>query len=95
VTLAAAGAAGVDSVALSRDPRSSGSGADGLQVDTYQHKFDMEIGTARFDNAPIVVADLNLKDSDMLLGMDFMRHRRVWLSYSTGWVFMQLATEKT
>jgi len=95
VTIAAARAAGVDSVALSRDPRSSGSGHDGMQVDTYQHKFDMEIGTASFDNAPIVVADIDLKDSDMLLGMDFMRHRRVWVSYSTGWVFMQLATGKS
>jgi len=95
VTIAAARAAGVDSVALSRDPRSSGSGHDGMQVDTYQHKFDMEIGTASFDNAPLVVADINLKDSDMLLGMDFMRHRRVWVSYSTGRVFMQLATGKS
>src|ERR1700682_2408310 len=87
--------AGVDSAALSRDPRSSGSGVEGMQVNTYQHKFDLEIGTARFENAPIVVADIDLKDSDMLLGMDFMRHRRVWVSYSTGWVFMQLATEKS
>jgi predicted aspartyl protease len=95
VTTAAARAAGVDSVALSLDPRSSGSGVDGLPVTTYQHKFDMQIGTARFDNAPIVVTDIDLKDSDMLLGMDFMRHRRVWVSYSTGWVFMQLATGKS
>ena len=95
VTTAAAGAAGVDSVALSLDPRSTGSGSDGLPVTTYQHKFDMKIGTASFDNAPLVVADIALKDSDMMLGMDFMRYRRVWVSYSTGWVFMQLATEKT
>jgi predicted aspartyl protease len=69
--------------------------AAGVDSATYQHKFDLEIGTARFENAPIVVADIDLKDSDMLLGMDFMRHRRVWVSYSTGWVFMQLATEKS
>ena len=95
VTTAAASAAGVDSVALSRGPRATGSDTHGTQVTAYQHKFDMKIGTARFDKTPLGVVDMDMKDSDMLLGMDFMRHRRVWVSYSTGWVFMQLATGKS
>ena len=92
---AGAAAAGVDSAMLERDPQSSGSSAAGPRITTYLHNFDMTIGTATFEHAPLSVADVTFADSDMLLGMDFMRYRRVWVSYSTGWVFMQLATGKS
>jgi len=91
VTTAAADLAGVDSAALARDPQSSGSGFGGMRVSTFRHKFSMTIGTVNYPNAPLTVANTSFRDAGMLLGMDFMRNRRVWLSYSTGWVFMQIA----
>jgi hypothetical protein len=90
VSKAAADAAGVDSAALAQDVAVSGSGVDGATVTTYRHWFDMTVGNLRFRRAPLLVADTRFSDADMLLGMDFMKYRRVWVSYSTGWVFMQL-----
>lgn len=92
VSMKAADAAGVDSAALANDPRSSGTGMDSTVVHTSIHKFLMQISDSRFDGAPLLVADIDLRKVDMLLGMDFLKYRRVWVSYSTGWVFMQVAT---
>jgi predicted aspartyl protease len=89
VTTSAARLAGVDSVALARDLQSSGVGVGGARFTTYRHNFSMTIGMATYPDAPLLVANQSFRDSDMLLGMDFMKNRRVWLSYSTGWVFMQ------
>jgi predicted aspartyl protease len=86
-------ASGVDDTALASDPQSSGTGISGNRIHLYVHRFDsLRLGTATFRNVHIEVGDAALSDSDMLLGMDFMKWRRVWLSYSTGWVFMQLAS---
>ncbi|CAN7540953.1 retroviral-like aspartic protease family protein [Caballeronia sp. LjRoot34] len=95
VTTAAADLAGVDSVALAHDPQSSGTGFGGMRIGTYHHKFSMSIGTVNYPNAPLTVVNTSFRDAGMLLGMDFMRNRRVWLSYSAGWVFMQIAGDKS
>jgi len=95
VTTAAADLAGVDSVALAHDPQSSGTGFGGMRIGTYRHKFSMTIGTVNYPNASLTVANTSFQDAGMLLGTDFMRNRRVWLSYSTGWVFMQTAGENS
>jgi hypothetical protein len=39
-------------------------------------------------NPVMVVADLNLPDADVVLGIDFLRRRRVWLSYAAHRVFL-------
>lgn len=94
VTSAAADAAGVDRVQLLREPALRGSGAGGQQVDTYLHRFSsFRLGEKTFYNTPFVVGDITLDNSEMLLGMDFLRPRRIWISYSSNWVFMQLATQ--
>ena len=93
VTTEAAGLAGVDSVALAQDTQSSGTGFGGMRVSTYRHRFSMTIGSVNYPNAPLTVVHTSFTDAGMLLGTDFMRNRRVWLSYSTGWVFMQIAAK--
>ncbi|QIN63400.1 gag-polyprotein putative aspartyl protease [Caballeronia sp. SBC1] len=95
VTTAAADLAGVDSVALAHDPQSSGSGFGGMRIGTYRHKFSMTIGMVNYPNAPLTVVNTSFQDAGMLLGTDFMRNRRVWLSYSTGWVFMQTVGDES
>jgi len=95
VTTAAADSAGVDSVALAHDPQSSGTGFGGMRIGTYRHKFSMTIGTVNYPNAPLTVVNTRFQDAAMLLGTDFMRNRRVWLSYSTGWVFMQTVGDES
>src|SRR5471032_2872489 len=95
VTTEAAGLAGVDSVALAQDTQSSGTGFGGMRVSTYRHRFSMTIGTVNYPNAPLTVVHTSFTDAGMLLGTDFMRNRRVWLSYSTGWVFMQTVGDET
>ena len=95
VTTEAAGLAGVDSVALAQDTQSSGTGFGSMRVSTVRHRFSMTIGTVNYPNAPLTVVHTSFTDADMLLGTDFMRNRRVWLSYSTGWVFMQTVGDET
>jgi hypothetical protein len=95
VTTAAADLAGVDSVALAHDPQSSGTGFGGMRVGTYRHKFSMTIGTVNYPNAPLTVVNTSFRDAGMLLGTDFMRNWRVWLAYSTGWVFMQTVGDES
>ncbi|RKT13455.1 hypothetical protein B0G69_6608 [Paraburkholderia sp. RAU2J] len=46
-------------------------------------------GSMTFKNAPVWVQESPLFGFDMLLGMDFLRSSKVWLSYRTGQVFMQ------
>jgi len=94
VTSSAAEDAGVDAVALAHDPQLTGSGAGGVPVISHRHTFTMILGKRIYRNAPLLVANEHFRDNDMLLGMDFMRSRRVWLSYSSGWVFMQTAKEE-
>ncbi|WP_233828554.1 retroviral-like aspartic protease family protein [Paraburkholderia sp. ZP32-5] len=87
----AAQRAGVDGEMLARDPKTSGEGVAGTSFVIYRHRFDaLQIGTRVFRNAQIEIGDTGVPPGvGMLLGMDFLRWRRVWLSYSTGWVFMQ------
>ncbi|MGF6766138.1 putative aspartyl protease [Paraburkholderia sp. GAS33] len=93
LTRAAAVAVGVDGATLDRDPTSSGTGMKGTPIDIRLHRFDsLRIGPITYRNVVIDVGDTPLADADMLLGMDFMKSRRVWFSYSTGWVFMQPAS---
>jgi len=88
---AAAQRAGVDGDMLARDPATTGEGIAGTSFTIYRHRFDtLQIGTRVFRNAQLEIGDTGVpRGIGMTLGMDFMKWRRVWLSYSTGWVFMQ------
>lgn len=92
LTYSAARAAGVDDAALRGDPTGSGRGVSGTPFNLHWHRFEsLRAGNATFHFVPIQVGDVSLS-TDMLLGMDFLKGRRIWLSYSTGWVFTQQAS---
>ena len=81
--------AGVDATALDQDPASLMTGANGVNVHT--HRFDtMTVDRTTFRNASVLVQDAELPPyMDMLLGMDFLHWRKLWISYATTQVFMQ------
>ncbi len=57
-------------------------GADGSDVFTrVAHVSDIALGGAHRKNATILVAPLHLQYADMLLGVDFLQHRDLWISY--------------
>lgn len=80
---------GADLTAIEKTVPLYNFGWDGEPIASYRHSVDLEVGAERFPSASIEVGDIVLPDFDMVLGMDYLRGRRVWLSYSTGWVFMQ------
>jgi predicted aspartyl protease len=85
-----ASAVGVDAQTLANEPAGSFVGAKGNAVTAHKHLFQtMAVGASTFRNARIFVQDASFPGIDMLLGMDFLRTRKVWLSYSTNQVFIQ------
>jgi predicted aspartyl protease len=85
-------AAGVDPAVLERDPLGGISGMNGLSVTTHRHRFStMEVGNSTFKDVALLVQEGRFKEAEMLLGLDFLRWRKVWLSYGTKQVFMQFA----
>jgi predicted aspartyl protease len=92
LSLAAARAAGVDAAALKGDRADSYIGTRGVAVGAHRHGFDsLAIGSAHFSNARISVQDADFNAFDMLLGMDYLAPRKLWLSYRTHQVFIDLA----
>lgn len=49
----------------------------------------MQVGTEMIADAPISVSPLLLGQGDMLLGLDYLGRRRVWVSYRTGRVLIR------
>ncbi|SIT48651.1 exported hypothetical protein [Paraburkholderia ribeironis] len=77
---------------MAMGPALSGSGAGGQSLGYNIYRFDtFSLGEKTFHNTPLAVADFGMKDADMLLGMDFLRASRVWVSYLSNWVFIQRA----
>jgi len=92
VTKRAALNAGLSEPALNQLHASSGTGFGGKAFTTYPARFDsLRIGPMVYRHAPLDIGDTDMTYGDMLLGMDFMHSRRVWVSYSSGRVFMQPA----
>ena len=88
----AARAAGVDAAALKNDLEGTSTGTRGAAVASHRHRFDsLTIGSTRFAGPQIAVQDSDLGAFDMLLGMDYLRTRTIWLSYATGRLFIRNA----
>jgi predicted aspartyl protease len=95
LSLAAAAGAGAGRAALEADARAAYVGAGGVTVGARGHRFGtFSIGKAAFRNVRIAVQDRDFAPFDMLLGVDFLRSRRVWLSYATRQVFIQPAPSR-
>ncbi len=81
---------GVTQAALAGDRTIIGHGVDGGTISLRLHRFaSLQVGQQRFQNATIGVGDLELAGTDMLLGVDYLRRHRVWISYRTGQMAVQ------
>jgi len=92
VTKRAASVAGLDEQTLNKLHSAPGTGFGKTAFTTYPRVlFDsLTVGPMVYYHAPLDVGG-QLATGDMLLGMDFMHSRRVWVSYSSERVFMQPA----
>jgi predicted aspartyl protease len=92
ITEAAAERFGLEASALTRDGSGRSSGVDGAVTPTHRHQFaQMKIGGAVYATPTLSVGAVRLPVGDMLLGADWMRRNRVWVSYATRHVFFQPA----
>jgi len=67
-------------------------GQPGVAVKAYEHHFDsVTVGHTTFRQAPLLIADERFGVIQMLLGMDFFRGRKLWMSFKTEQIFLQLA----
>jgi predicted aspartyl protease len=89
ITDAVAAGVGVTPDMLASDRTGSTWGIDQTHRTVRLHKFsEVKIGGETFHNVTLPVADLRLREAGMLLGADYMRKRRIWLSYSTRQMFV-------
>ncbi len=90
ITHAGAARAGVTDAMLAHDPGSTGYAAGGSTHVMVLHRFsNYRVGDEAFHAPLIEVTPLGGAGADMLLGLDYMRTRRFWLSYRGRVVFVQ------
>ena len=85
----AALALGLTPALLARDRAAVLRGAGPEQLSGRVHRFArLEIGGETIRDPEIIVADLNLSDADLVLGIDIVRPWRIWLSYGAQKIFL-------
>lgn len=90
VALGSAERLGVTEAELDKDPSRTGTSADPQAAVIRRHRFDtVKIGSETFQNVPMDIAHFHEPGIDMLVGLDYMRGRRFFVSYSTGNLFIQ------
>jgi predicted aspartyl protease len=90
MTAQAAARLGVRPMTLIQDGIDTTHGLDMKDIAARRHRFaSVRIGHEVFRDTSIEVADVHLGGPDMLLGLDYLRHRRVWMSYATGRMYVQ------
>jgi len=86
----AALALGATAAVLARDRVVTVRGAAAEQLSAHVHRFSqLAIGAETIRNPEIVVTDVRLSDADLVLGVDFLRSRRIWLSYGSQQIFIK------
>ena len=89
LTSRAARRIGVTEEMMMDDPVSVGHGIDQTSIPLRRHRFEeVRVGPELFRGLRLSVGDLDLREADMLLGMDYARTRRLWLSYATNQLFV-------
>lgn len=79
----------VTGASFARDPVATLRGAAAEVVKSRAHRFArLDIDGEILRDPVIVVASLGLQDADLVLGADFLRSRRVWLSYRSHLIFI-------
>jgi len=85
----AALALGVSATVLARDRVATVRGVAAEQLAAHVHRFSqLQIGAETIRDPEIIVTDVRLSDADLVLGIDFLRPRRVWLSYGSQQIFI-------
>lgn len=85
-----AAAVGVTGAALARDPITTLRGAAAEPVNSRAHRFaELQIDGELLRDQTILVTSLGLQDADLVLGADFLRWQRVWLSYASHRIFLE------
>jgi predicted aspartyl protease len=86
-------ALGVTEAALAQDRSIRIRGSAGEQLTARIHRFaQLEVGGEITRSPEIIVIDLNLPDADLVLGVDFLRTRRIWFSYGSRQIFLKRVT---
>ena len=82
--------AGVTAAMLARDPALSTRGAGGEVLKAYAHQFrEMIIGGETVRSPVVVIAGVALpRATDMVIGLDYLQSRRIWLSYGSRRIFV-------
>jgi predicted aspartyl protease len=89
VSLVQADAARSLGVDLAKDPALAVRGVDGATVRLRMHRFNtLTIGGQSFDAPRLGVDQAPLDGTDMVLGVDYLRSRTVWIAYRTGQMFV-------
>jgi len=89
----AAQALGVSEAVLVHDPLVVVRGAVGEQLSAHAHRFSrLEVDGDVIRNAEIDVTEMRLGEADLVLGIDFLQTRRVWLSYGSQQLFLMRRT---
>ena len=85
----AAGALGLTESLLEQDRLVTTHGIAAGPLPARVHRFrTLQVGTAVIANPDTLVIDLKPGDADMILGIDFLRSRRLWSSYGARRVFL-------
>src|SRR5271154_5296273 len=80
---------GVSEAALAHDRPITMRGVAGEHVSAHIHRFSqLEIGGEVVHNPEFVVTNVKLSDADLVLGINFLISRRVWLSYGSQQIFL-------
>lgn len=80
---------GIRAADLARDPVAKLRGVASEVVMSRAHRFGrLDIGGEVVRDPIIVVTRLALQDADLVIGADFLRTRRVWLSYGSHQIFL-------
>lgn len=85
-----AAALGVTEASLARDPVTILRGAAAEVVTSHAHRFaQLAIDGEVLRDQTLIVTKLGLQDADLVLGADFLRWQRVWLSYVSHLIFLE------
>ena len=80
----------VGATTMAADPEVPVHGVAGSPIMVRLHRFgSLRIGNDQIDGPEIGVGDSQLISPEMIIGRDYLRSRRIWISYRTRQVFVQ------
>ena len=86
-------ALGVNEAVMARDPPVTVRGADGQQLRAHAHRFfRLEVDGEVIRNVEIDVTEISLNEADLMLGIDLLGSRRIWISYGSQQLFLMHRT---